>query len=322
MQILQSKSIYYDDVNLIAQPNNLIASRKDVPKELNRIFVSPMSAVVGKGFARAAYRLGINVSLHRFCSIQEQCDTFIDCRMGYFEESRENKVWAAIGLAEDDRFSALFDSGCRNFIIDVANGYLGTVIDFLRILNFDYKGDECSFIVGNVHTEEGFNLYQEFKNVDIRVNIAGGNACDTKSQTGINRGQITEISECYYGRKGENRIIADGGIKGPGEAAKAFGAGSDFIMLGSYFSRAEEAENIVTDQFMMWGSASKHQMVLSNKKVSHNEGKVNKIDKSEVKPLKELIEELWDGISSAVSYSGFSSLSNFIGRGVFEIKQR
>ena len=319
MQILSTKSIYYDDVNLIAQPNNLIASRKDVPKELNRIFVSPMSAVVGKSFAKSAYDLGISVCVHRFCSIQDQCDTFVGCKV---DQTKENKVWAAIGLAEYDRFSALFDLGCRHFTIDVANGYLGTVIDFLRILNFDYKGEDCSFIVGNVHSDIGFNLYQEFKNVDIRVNIAGGNACDTKSQTGVNRGQITEISECYYGRKAENRIIADGGIKGPGEAAKAFGAGSDFIMLGSYFACAEEAENVITDQFIMWGSASKHQMVLSNKKVSHNEGKVHKIDKSEVKPLKELIENLWDGISSAVSYSGFGSLSNFIGRGVFEIKQR
>jgi hypothetical protein len=319
MQILQSKSIYYDDVNLIAQPNNLIASRKDVPKELNRIFVSPMSAIVGDRFAKAAYDLGISVCLHRFCSIKYQCHIFTGCKI---DESKENKVWAAIGLAEYDRFSALFDLGCRNFIIDVANGYLGTVIDFLRILNFDYKGEDCNFVVGNVHSDIGFNLYQEFKNVDVRVNIAGGNACDTKSQTGVNRGQITEISECYYGRKGENRIIADGGIKGPGEAAKAFGAGSDFIMLGSYFACAEEAENVITDQFIMWGSASKHQMVLSNKKVSHNEGKVHKIDKSEVKPLKELVDNLWDGISSAVSYSGFGSLSNFIGRGVFEIKQR
>jgi GMP reductase len=281
-----------------------------------------MSAVVGETFANEAYIRGLSVCLHRFCTANEQGNLFTTITLGREPSERPNKVWCAIGLDEYDRFDRLFEYGCRNFIIDVANGYLGVIISFLRTLNSDYKGSECSFIVGNVHTSEGFNLYKSFDNVDIRVNISGGGACDTKFRTGVNRGQITELSDCLINRRGLNKIIADGGIRGSGDAAKAFGAGADFIMLGSYFSKAQEAENIVTDQYTMWGSASKHQMVLSGKKVSHNEGKVVKIDKSEVLPLSDLIEELWDGISSAISYSGYSSLSDFIGRGVFELKTR
>ena len=49
-QILKSKSIYYNDVNLVAQPCK-VKSRKDIPVELNRVIVSPMEAIVGKTFA-------------------------------------------------------------------------------------------------------------------------------------------------------------------------------------------------------------------------------------------------------------------------------
>jgi hypothetical protein len=43
---------------------------------------------------------------------------------------------------------------------------------------------------------------------------------------------------------------------------------------------------------------------------------------AQLEPLKNKIDELWSAISSAVSYSGYQSLSEFIGRGIYEIKER
>ena len=74
-QILKTKSIYYNDVNLVAQPCK-VKSRKDIPVELNRFIVSPMEAIVGKTFALKANQLGLTVCLHRFCSIDEQVELF------------------------------------------------------------------------------------------------------------------------------------------------------------------------------------------------------------------------------------------------------
>ena len=74
-QILKTKSIYYNDVNLVAQPCK-VKSRKDIPVELNRVIVSPMEAIVGKTFALKANELGLTVCLHRFCSIQEQVELY------------------------------------------------------------------------------------------------------------------------------------------------------------------------------------------------------------------------------------------------------
>jgi hypothetical protein len=69
------KSIYYNDVNLLARPtfvdesNTLGAlSRKNIPVELNRVYVSPMQAIIGKEFAIKANELGLGLCLHRFPS--------------------------------------------------------------------------------------------------------------------------------------------------------------------------------------------------------------------------------------------------------------
>jgi len=324
MKILKSKSIYYDDVNLIAQPSNII-SRSHVERELHRIIVSPMQAVVGKTFARTAFNLGISVALHRFGKIEDLIETF-----KYVNESnnsdRQNKIWCSIALNDYNAFEQLYDNGVRNFIIDIANGYLDSVYSMVKCLNYDYKGSETSIMVGNIHTERGFNLYHEFTNLFIRVGIGQGSGCTTKDQTGYTRGQITEISECYHDGYGnclnKNAIVADGGIKNGGDAAKAFGAGADYIMMGGYFASTNEAQNVIDGTYQFWGSASQKQMDLSGKKRDHAEGRIYDIDQTKIRPLNAAIDELWSAISSAVSYSGYKSLSEFIGRGIYEIKER
>lgn len=320
MKILKSKSIYYNDINLIAQPSEII-SRSHIERELYRIIVSPMQAVVGKTFARTAYHLGVSVALHRFCKIEELIDTFL-----YVNEAADitkgNKIWCSIGLNDYESFEYLYNAGARNFIIDIANGYLNSVDSMIKCLNYDYKGSETSIMVGNIHTEQGLNLYKNYENVWVRVGIGQGSGCTTKDQTGYTRGQITELSECYHDRINNNIIVADGGIKNGGDAAKAFGAGADYIMMGGYFAQTNEAQNVIDGIYQFWGSASKKQMDLSGKKRNHAEGRTFDIDQTKIQPLSVVVDELWSAISSAVSYSGYKSLSEFIGRGVYEIKER
>jgi hypothetical protein len=92
-------------------------------------------------------------------------------------------------------------------------------------------------------------------------------------------------------------------------------------MMGGYFARALEAETHVRGDGHYWGGASHKQQILSTGKVyRHSEGKEVPI-LDELQPLEALVDELWGGISSAVSYGGYDTLTNFIGNGVFEIKQ-
>ena len=318
-QILKTKSIYYNDVNLVAQPCK-VRSRKDIPVELDRIIVSPMEAIVGKTFAIKANELGLTVCLHRFCSVEEQVELF---------NSLPNKanVFVSIGLNDWDRVQQLKDAGADKWLIDTANGYMHNEIQKC----VDKLSDVASvydLMLGNVHTEKGFQLLSDIKSKYkhdkyIRVGIAGGSPCATNDSTGYNRGPITEIMEIEECSPYDPKpfIIADGGIKNAGYAAKAFGAGADYVMMGGYFARALEAETHIRGDGHYWGGASHKQQILSTGKVyRHSEGKEVQIS-DELRPLEALVDELWGGISSAVSYSGYDTLENFIGNGVFEIKQ-
>lgn len=321
MKLLNTKSIYYDDVNLLAQSCK-VESRKDIPKELSRIIASPMSAIVGPTFVEAAVKCGISVCVHRFQSIEEQLSTVKNLYCDEFD----NLVYFAVGLKDEDRISALLNSGVKNFIIDLANGYLNEQIEKVA-KELSATGHLNKLIVGNVHTLEGYSKLAKLKKyfngddsddeVIIRLNIGSGAQCITSSTTGYGRGEITTISECSS--MDEGRACADGGIKGSANAVKSFGAGAEAIMLGSFFANAEEAECQVQGHKMIWGGASKKQADLLGKFLSHSEGRESDVI-GEVKPLQVLIEELWGGIASGVSYSGYKTLTDFVNKGIFELK--
>ena len=327
-EILKSKSIYYNDVNLVAQPCK-VKSRKDIPVELNRIIVSPMEAIVGKEFAVKANKLGLTICLHRFCSIEEQVEL-------YNSLPHPRTVFSSIGLNDWDRVRELSKAGVTAWLIDMANGYMHNEIKEC-VERLSNEANIEHLMMGNVHSVRGFELLSGISSSKshkeyIRVGIAGGSPCATNDSTGYNRGPITEImeieqynlwdstSDALYMRD-KPFIIADGGIKNAGYASKAFGAGADYVMMGGYFARAFEAETHVRGDGHYWGGASHKQQILSTGKVyRHSEGKEVPI-LDELRPLDALVDELWGGISSAVSYSGYDTLSKFIGNGVFELKQ-
>lgn len=315
MRILKSKSLYYDNVNLIASYQENIKSRKDIPEEKWRIFVSPMPSIVGELFALKALDLGLTVGLHRFLGYKSQIKIFE-------KSNHNNRLYCSVGLYDDEGVINLYRAGVKNIIIDVANGYLKDVIDFTHDIH--NEGLFENIVVGNVHSDEGVFSYRDIKNCLIRVGIGGGAMClTTKSATGFGRGHITEISECSFEAeksKNNTQIIADGGIRNAADASKAFGAGADYIMLGSYFANALEAENILQKEFKHWGCASDYNQKKYGEKRRHAEGKVINISENDIHPLEFLVNELWGGISSAVSYSGHKSLEKFIGNGQFEIK--
>lgn len=340
------KSLYYNDVNLIARPTAVdfshalgALSRKSIPKELNRIFVSPMQAVIGKELALLANQLGLTVCLHRFPSKDGTiCDYgSIEGQLEIYDAlTFKQNAFVSVGLEDFDRVKALQAHGVKNLLIDIANGYMDQAIAG-SVKKMLQTGPIGSLMVGNVHSDEGvYQLVKALQFLDaplyIRVGIAGGSPCSTSDTTGYNRGQITEIHECADWRsllKEDEKhladkkvmIIADGGIKHSGYAAKAFGAGADGVMMGGYFSKAIEAETHRTGDGSYWGGASSKQQVISSGRASrHSEGKEFSIDEP-LFPLEKLVEDLWGGISSAVSYSGYKSLTDFIYHGVFEVKQ-
>lgn len=322
-RILHSKSIYYNDVNLIAQPS-AVKSRGDIPKELNKVIVSPMEAVIGEKFAKEADKLGLSICLHRFCDVEKQVEILNQLK-------NKQNVFVSVGANDLERVKRLAMENVQNILIDIANGYIPHLKEVIKKVN-----DNCdlkTLMVGNVMTERGFfNCVEAATSVNsniktiVRVGIAGGSACATSDATGYNRGQITELMEissmkqdmCIKGNC--HSFAADGGVKNGNYAAKAFGAGADYVMMGGYFARALEAETHIMGDGTYWGGASHKQQERYGGVKKHSEGKVYKVD-DKLEPLSKLVDELWGGLSSAVSYSGYPTLTEFIGNGVFEIKE-
>jgi hypothetical protein len=329
--MLNSKSIYYDNVNLIAQPTE-VKSRKEIPQELERIMVSPMQSIIGLIFANRALELGLSVCLHRFGSTIEDRiklihDVFVNMKN---PNSTVERVWVSVGLKDLENIEAIIHQGVENIIIDVANGYMSDVTEFASQI-FHKSGKQIKkMMLGNIHSDSILPDYQTLSNyfgipVYFRCGIASGSVCNTKGMTGYNRGQITEIQECgnWIENNSSNLVlVADGGIKDPACAAKAFGAGAEYVMMGGYFAHAKEAQHVIDELYKFWGGASEFQQILSKGVAErHSEGKEKDIHPDHLENLDKLVSDLWGGISSAVSYSGFSTLTKFIGNGVFEIKQ-
>lgn len=331
MQILTTRSIYYDDVNLIAQPTE-VRSRKDIPEELGRIMVSPMQSIVGPIFANKALDLGLSVCLHRFHPNFEQRFELIKEVVNNMKNPSitAKRLWVSVGLNDLDNIEPIIHQGVENIIVDVANGYMSEVLEFTAQLFFKANKQIKKLMIGNIHSNSILPDYQtlsDYFNIPVyfRCGIASGSVCNTKGMTGYNRGQITEIQECaeWVEENHSNLIlVADGGIADPACAAKAFGAGAEYIMMGGYFSHAKEAQHVIDELYKFWGGASEFQQILSKGRAErHSEGKEKNINPDNIKSLDKLVSDLWGGISSAVSYSGLETLEKFIGNGIFEIKQ-
>jgi GMP reductase len=331
MILLNSKSIYYNDINLIAQPTE-VQSRKEIPQELERIMVSPMQSIIGPIFANKALELGLSVCLHRFDSTIKQRlllinDVFTNMKSPNTEIKR---LWVSVGMKDLENIESIINQGVENIIIDVANGYMSEVLEFASQIFHQSNKKIKKMMIGNIHSSSILADYQVLSDyfkipIYFRCGIASGSVCNTKGMTGYNRGQITEIQECadWIEENNSNLIlVADGGIKDPACAAKAFAAGANYVMMGGYFAHAKEAQHVIDELYKFWGGASEFQQILSKGKADrHSEGKEKDIHPDHLESLEKLVFDLWGGISSAVSYSGYRTLTKFIGNGTFEIKQ-
>ena len=123
--------------------------------------------------------------------------------------------------------------------VDVANGYSEHFGNFIAEVRKLYPSR--TIIAGNVVTGD---MTQELilRGADIvKVGIGPGSVCTTRVQTGVGYPQLSAIIECADAAHGlGGHIIADGGCAGPGDVAKAFGAGADFVMLGGMLAGHDE----------------------------------------------------------------------------------
>ncbi|SFW60804.1 GMP reductase [Sinomicrobium oceani] len=130
--------------------------------------------------------------------------------------------------------------------IDVANGYSEHFVSFLKETRQQFP--DKVIIAGNVVTGE---MVEELllSGADIvKVGIGPGSVCTTRVKTGVGYPQLSAIIECADAAHGlGGQIISDGGCRIPGDIAKAFGGGADFVMLGGMLAGHNESGGETTE---------------------------------------------------------------------------
>ena len=161
---------------------------------------------------------------------------------------RKSAAFYSMGIAaaDDEKFGRVMDaagggtaSAIRYVCIDVANGYTEGFVRLVAKIRERYP--HLVIMAGNVVTGE---MTEELilSGADIvKVGIGPGSVCTTRKMTGVGYPQLSAIIECADAAHGlEGHICADGGCATPGDVAKAFGGGADFVMLGGMFAGHDE----------------------------------------------------------------------------------
>lgn len=210
-----------------------------------------------------------------------------------------------------------------NFIcIDVANGYSEHFVTFVEKTRKLYPNKVI--IAGNVVTGE---MVEELllSGADIvKVGIGPGSVCTTRIKTGVGYPQLSAIIECADAAHGlGGQIISDGGCVTPGDVAKAFGAGADFVMLGGMLAGHDESGGDIIEKNgkpyrKFYGMSSSTAM---EKHVGHvaeyraSEGKTVEIPyKGKVETT---LQDILGGLRSTCTYVGAQRLKELTKRTTF-----
>jgi len=244
-----------------------------------------------------------------------------------------NYFAVSTGTSEKDlnRLVAILeDNPAIHFIcIDIANGYSEHFGDFVAEVRRLYP--KHTIIAGNVVTAD---MTQELilRGADIvKVGIGPGSVCTTRIQTGVGYPQLSAIIECADAAHGlGGHIIADGGCTCPGDVAKAFGAGADFVMLGGMLAGHDEGggeiiyksillnelSNETGEQFVDTIEYVKFYGMSSDTAMNKHHGGVANYRSSEGRtvevkyrgPVKNTVLDLLGGLRSTCTYVGAPSL--------------
>lgn len=206
--------------------------------------------------------------------------------------------------------------------LDVANGYSERFVDFLEHLREAYP--KLVIMAGNVVTGE---MAEELilSGADIvKIGIGPGSVCTTREKTGVGYPQLSAIIECADAAHGlGGHVCADGGCATPGDVAKAFAAGADFVMLGGMLAGHDECIGDIIEED---GKKYKRFYGMSSKEaMERHHGSLNDYRSSEGRsvnipyrgPVKDTVLDILGGLRSTCTYVGAHRLKELSKRTTF-----
>ncbi len=333
MRIETDIKLGFKDV-MIRPKRSTLKSRAQVTLEREFLFVNSkniwkgvpvmaanMDTVGTFEMAKALSKQQLFTAIHKHYDLQQWQD--------FFKSSPKDIVNAiavstGTGKKDTERLHDIFklNSDLKFICIDVANGYSQHFVDFVKSIRKQFT--DKTIIAGNVVTGE---MTEELilSGADIvKVGIGPGSVCTTRVKTGVGYPQLSAIIECADAAHGlGGQIISDGGCSTPGDVAKAFGAGADFVMLGGMLAGHDESGGDLIERAgekfkKFYGMSSttameKHVGGVANYRAS--EGKTVEVPyRGEVIST---INDILGGLRSTCTYVGASRLKELTKRTTF-----
>lgn len=307
------RAITFDDVLLVPAYNHHESRRIvniSVTDRLGKLSLdlpvmsSNMDTITESKMANFMHAKGGIGVLHRFLSIEDNIKEFKACK---------GPVFISIGCsqAELERAEALRDAGADYFCVDVAHAhakYVGLTLKNLRKI----LGTRC-IMAGNVATYAGADYLSSCGADIIKAGIGGGSVCSTRIKTGFGIPMLTCIQDCA---RSDRSIVADGGLRTPGDIVKAIAFGADFVMIGGMLAGSEPTPGeIITQED---GTRIKRYRGMASREAQEDflgqmhEWKTAEGVSADV-PYREdaehIIADIIGGLRSGLTYAGANSIS-------------
>ncbi len=287
------------------------------------VIAANMDGIGTFAMARAFHQdgSGMSVALTKHYSVDDLAE--------FYKSGPASNVWYSLGMNADDEeklkavLKKLGKDRLTRICIDVANGYSEAFVDFVRKIRDKYAN--LTIMAGNVVTGE---MTEELvlSGADIvKIGIGPGSVCTTRKVAGVGYPQLSAIIECADAAHGlGGHVCADGGCTVPGDIAKAFGAGADFVMLGGMLAGHDESEfDVITEEdgkqyVIFYGMSSETAMKKHSGGVAEyraSEGKTVKVPYRG--PVSGTLQQIQGGLRSACTYVGARRLKELSKRTTF-----
>lgn len=241
-------------------------------------------------------------------------------------------VGAAVGVKERDleRVERMLAAGADCIVVDIAHGDSKQEIEMIRSIRKHFP--DAQVIGGNVASADGTRRLIEAGADAIKVGVGPGSICVTRLVAGSGVPQLTAvITAVQVAKEYDIPIIADGGVRHPGDAAKALAAGADTVMIGSLLAGTDESPGLVltrrghkykASRGMASAAANRDRKSREGERVAQEDFEEYVAEGVEAAVpyrgrAREVLTQLVGGIQSGMSYSGAHTLKEFHDKAIF-----
>lgn len=241
-------------------------------------------------------------------------------------------VGAAVGVRDKEmrRVEASLIAGADCIVVDIAHG--DSLLEIEMIKNIRKHFPQAEIIGGNVATADGTKRLIDAGVDAVKVGVGPGSICITRQVAGSGVPQLTAVIEsAKVAKEFGIPVIADGGIRFPGDVAKAIAAGASTVMIGSMLAGTDESPGMMMTRRGHKYKASRGMASLTAN-IERNKREGNDLTKEEIEDyvaegveaavpyrgkVREVLTQLVGGLQSGMSYSGASSIEEFQEKAIF-----